>query len=115
MGWCPDRTNFEDNGRTKMPLRAPLSWLKDFIDIKVTPEELAQRLTLAGQEVEHVVTIGGEWENIYSGLVTKLEQHPNADRLNLATVEYGTGESITVVTGAPNIEEGQKVVLGLLG
>lgn len=98
-----------------MPLRAPLSWLKDFIDINVTPEELARKLTLAGQEVEHIITIGAEWENIYTGHVTKLEQHPNADRLNLATVEYGTGDSITVVTGAPNIEEGQKVVLGLLG
>jgi phenylalanyl-tRNA synthetase beta chain len=98
-----------------MPLRAPLSWLKDFIDINVTPEELARRLTLAGQEVEHIITIGAEWENIYTGHVTKLDQHPNADRLNLATVEYGTGETITVVTGAPNIEEGQKVVLGLLG
>ena len=72
-------------------------------------------LTLAGQEVEHIYTIGDEWENIYTGQVAKLEQHPNADRLNLATVEYGAGKSITVVTGAPNIEEGQKVVLGLLG
>ncbi|HST04626.1 MAG TPA: phenylalanine--tRNA ligase subunit beta [Chloroflexia bacterium] len=98
-----------------MPLRAPLSWLKDFIDIHVTSEELARRLTLAGQEVEHIITIGAEWENIYTGQVTKLEQHPNADRLNLATVEYGTADKITVVTGAPNIEEGQKVVLGLLG
>ncbi|HET9492604.1 MAG TPA: phenylalanine--tRNA ligase subunit beta [Chloroflexia bacterium] len=98
-----------------MPLRAPLSWLRDYIEINVPPEELARRLTLAGQEVEHLITIGDEWENIYTGVVAKLEQHPNADRLYLATVEYGAGNAITVVTGAPNIEEGQKVVLGLLG
>jgi phenylalanyl-tRNA synthetase beta chain len=98
-----------------MPLRAPLSWLKDYIDINVPVEELARKLTLAGQEVEHIITIGAEWENIYTGHVIKLEQHPNADRLHLATVEYGTADKITVVTGAPNIEEGQKVVLGLLG
>ena len=98
-----------------MPLRAPLSWLKDYIDINVPVEELARKLTLAGQEVEHIITIGAEWENIYTGYVIKLEQHPNADRLHLATVEYGTADKITVVTGAPNIEEGQKVVLGLLG
>ena len=97
-----------------MPLRAPLSWLKDFIDINVTPEELARRLTLAGQEVEHIVTIGAEWENIYTGHVTKLEQHPNADRLNLATVEYGTADKITVVTGAPNIKEGRRSCWGCL-
>lgn len=98
-----------------MPFRAPLSWLRDYIEINVTPQELARRLTLAGQEVEHIITIGDEWENIYTAQVTKLSQHPNADRLNLATVQYGAGQEITVVTGAPNIAEGQKVVLGLIG
>src|SRR5690349_5196860 len=98
-----------------MPLRAPLSWLKEYIDINVPVEELARKLTLAGLEVEHISTVGEEWENIYTGQVARLEQHPNADRLNLATVEYGAGQSITVVTGAPNIAEGQKVVLGLIG
>src|SRR6188508_1684320 len=97
-----------------MPIRAPLSWLKEYVDVNVPVEELARRLTLAGIEVEHVITIGSEWEEIYTGRVVRLEKHPNADRLNLATVEYGARE-ITVVTGAPNIEEGQKVVLGLLG
>lgn len=98
-----------------MPMRAPLSWLREYIDINVPVEELARRLTLAGQEVEHIVRIGTEWENIYTGVVARLERHPNADRLNLATVEYGAGKEITVVTGAPNIEQGQKVVLGLVG
>ncbi|HET6260681.1 MAG TPA: phenylalanine--tRNA ligase subunit beta, partial [Chloroflexia bacterium] len=98
-----------------MPMRAPLSWLREYIDINVPVEELARRLTLAGQEVEHIVTVGAEWENIYTGVVARLERHPNADRLNLATVEYGAGKEITVVTGAPNIEQGQKVVLGLVG
>src|SRR4028118_1678676 len=98
-----------------MPMRAPLSWLREYIDINVPVEELARRLTLAGQEVEHIVRIGAEWENIYTGVVARLERHPNADRLNLATVEYGAGKAITVVTGAPNIEQGQKVVLGLVG
>ncbi len=98
-----------------MPLRAPLSWLREYLELTASLEELARRLTLAGQEVEHIVTVGDEWENIYTGQVVKLERHPNADRLNLATVEYGADSAITVVTGAPNIEEGQKVVLGLLG
>lgn len=98
-----------------MPMRAPLSWLREYVDIDVPVDELARRMTLAGLEVEHVVTIGAEWESIYTGQVVKLERHPNADRLNLATVRYGEGKDITVVTGAPNIEEGQKVVLGLIG
>src|ERR671936_203659 len=98
-----------------MPMRVPLSWLREYIEINVTPEELARRLTLAGQEVEHIVTIGAEWENIYTGRVVRLERHPNADRLYLATVEYGAGKEITVVTGAPNIAQGDTVVLGLNG
>lgn len=98
-----------------MPIRAPLSWLREYVDITVTPEELARRLTLAGIEVEHIVTVGGEWENIYTGRVARLEKHPNADRLSLATVEYGSGTDITVVTGAPNIREGDTVVIGLVG
>jgi phenylalanyl-tRNA synthetase beta chain len=98
-----------------MPIRVPLSWLRDYVDIDVTPEELARRLTLAGQEVEHIVRIGAEWDNIYTARVARLEQHPNADRLYLATVEYGAGQQITVVTGAPNIQEDDYVVLGLIG
>src|SRR5438046_6950297 len=101
--------------RKPMPMRVPLSWLRDYIEINVTTEELARRLTLAGQEVEHIITIGAEWENIYTGRVARLERHPNADRLYLATVEYGAGKEITVVTGAPNIAQGDTVVLGLNG
>jgi phenylalanyl-tRNA synthetase beta chain len=98
-----------------MPIRAPLSWLREYVDIDVPVDELARRLTLAGIEVEHIITIGSEWEEIYTGRIARLEQHPNADRLKLATVEYGGDKQITVVTGAPNIEEGQSVVLGLVG
>lgn len=98
-----------------MPMKAPLSWLREYVDIAVPVDELARRMTLAGIEVEHIVTIGAEWENIYTGEVVALERHPNADRLNLATVRYGEGKDITVVTGAPNIEQGQKVVIGLMG
>jgi phenylalanyl-tRNA synthetase beta chain len=98
-----------------MAFRVPLSWLREYVDISVAPEELARRLTLAGIEVEHIVSIGAEWENIYTGRVARLEKHPNADKLMLATVEYGAENAITVVTGAPNIEEGQAVVLGLIG
>jgi phenylalanyl-tRNA synthetase beta chain len=98
-----------------MPIKAPLSWLREYVDIDVPVEDLARRLTLAGIEVEHVTTIGSEWDNIFTGHVTHMERHPNADRLNLVTVSYGEGRHITVVTGAPNIEEGQKVVLGLVG
>src|SRR3954447_13043007 len=112
---CLAVTQYAIRSGGHMPMRVPLSWLREYIDINVTPEELARRLTLAGQEVEHITIIGSEWENIYTGRVARLEKHPNADRLHLATVEYGAGNDITVVTGAPNIEEGDTVVLGLNG
>jgi phenylalanyl-tRNA synthetase beta chain len=65
-------------------------------------------------EAEKIEEMGAEWEKIYVGLVTKVEKHPNADRLTLAEVEAGS-HKLTVVTGAPNIAQGQKVALALVG
>jgi phenylalanyl-tRNA synthetase beta chain len=95
-------------------MRVPLSWLREFVDIEASPREVADRLTLAGVEVEALHEIGGEWDNIFVGAVERVERHPNADRLNLATVRAG-GQRLTVVTGAPNIGEGQRVALALAG
>ena len=93
-------------------MRVPLSWLREFVDITITPEELAQRLTLAGLEVEAIDRVGVEgaelpWdpEKILIGNILEVRQHPNADRLVLADVDYGAAEPHTVVTGAPNLFE----------
>jgi len=98
----------------------PLSWLKDYVDITLPVEDLADRLTLAGLEVSGIERIGDWWdrERIVVGQVLEVRPHPNADRLTLPLVEYGGAEPIQVVTGAPNIrvgESGQKVVLALAG
>jgi phenylalanyl-tRNA synthetase beta chain len=95
-------------------MNVPLSWLRDFVDIDLSPRELAARLTLAGVEVEGLHEIGAEWDNVYVGYVEHVERHPNADRLNLARVVAGE-HHLTVVTGAPNIAQGQKVALALVG
>ena len=94
-------------------MKVPLSWLKEYVDIVVPPEELARRLTMAGTEVAEVATIGG-WTGCTVGLVTKVEPHPNADRLTLCTVDTGGG-SMTVVCGAPNVAEGQKIAFAGVG
>ena len=93
-------------------MKAPLSWLKDFVDITLPLEELAERLTLAGLEVGSIEYVGVEgadleWdrEKLVLGQLLKVEQHPNADRLVLATVDIGAAEPETVVTGAPNLFE----------
>jgi len=106
-------------------MRVPISWLREYVEITLPIEQLAEKLTLAGLEVEHIEYVGlpgGElpWERdkIFVGQLLEVERHPNADRLLLATVDYGAEQPIVVVTGAPNIrpgDRGQKVVLALKG
>ena len=88
-----------------MALRVPLKWLSDYVDMDLAPHDLAERLTLAGLEVETVETLGAQWhpELMRVGEVRRIEAHPNADRLCLATVEFGGEAPLTVVTGAPNL------------
>jgi len=95
-------------------MKVSLKWLKDYVDIKLTPEELAERLTMSGLEVKGIQTIGGTWDKVVIGEVTALNPHPNADRLKLATVDIGT-EQVTTVCGAPNIEIGQRVPFAHIG
>ncbi|PDW02579.1 phenylalanine--tRNA ligase subunit beta [Candidatus Viridilinea mediisalina] len=91
-------------------MKVPLSWLKEFVAVTVTPEELAHRLTFGGLEVAEVRYVGLEgaelpWdpEKIVTCNVLEVLPHPNAERLVLAHVDYGGPEAHTVVTGAPNL------------
>ena len=95
-------------------MKVSLKWLGDYVDIKLTHGELAERLTMAGLEVKAIQTVGGTWDNVVIGEVVAVERHPNADRLKLATVDIGSGR-ITVVCGAPNIKPKQKVPFARLG
>jgi phenylalanyl-tRNA synthetase beta chain len=95
-------------------MRVSLKWLRDYVDIKLTVGELAERLTMAGLEVKGIQTTGGTWDNVVIGEVTALNAHPNADRLKLATVNIGT-EQVSTVCGAPNIGLGQKVAFAHVG
>ncbi|MBM3190539.1 MAG: phenylalanine--tRNA ligase subunit beta, partial [Chloroflexi bacterium] len=101
-------------------MRVPLSWLKDYVTWNLSVEELADRLTLGGLEVKSIERIGEAWDpaSIFVGQVVSVRQHPNADRLVLVTVDYGHGEPLEVVTGAPNLhvgDSGQKVVFATVG
>ncbi len=94
-------------------MKISLKWLKDYVDLKFAPKELAERLTMAGIEVKAVNTMGG-WENMVVGEVLAVNPHPSADRLKLATVNL-SGQQLTVVCGAPNIAVGQKVPFAHIG
>ncbi len=90
-------------------MRVPLRWLSEYVDLTLSPQELAQRLTIAGVEVGEIISSAGDWEGITVAQVLDVAPHPNADRLVLATVDLGGGRRQTVVCGAPNVAAGQKV------
>jgi phenylalanyl-tRNA synthetase beta chain len=91
-------------------MRIPMSWLKDYVDITIPVEDLAERMTMAGLEVAGIEYIGAGWDRdkVFVGEILEVRPHPNADRLTIAVVEYGGSEPMVVVTGAPNIRVGQK-------
>ncbi len=92
--------------------------LKQYIDIHIKPEELAEILTDIGLEVEGTEdfeSIKGGMEGLIIGEVKTCEKHPNADKLSVTTVDTGTGELLPIVCGAPNVAAGQKVVVATVG
>jgi phenylalanyl-tRNA synthetase beta chain len=95
-------------------MKITLNWLRRYVDFAGSPEELTQRLTLLGLEVEGVQKLGGEFEKIVVGEVVTREKHPNADKLSLCRVRDGQGER-QIVCGAQNFKPGDKVPLALPG
>ena len=95
-------------------MKVPVRWLRELVAVDWSAAEIARRMTMAGLEAEAISVIGETWDNVYVGYVEKVEKHPNADRLKLVTVAAGE-HHLTVVTGAPNIAEQQKVPLALVG
>lgn len=92
------------------------NWICDFVDVKnVDDKELATRFTLATAEVEGVEKTWGHLENIILAEIQSLKPHPEADKLNLVTVDLGNGKSKEVVCGAPNVRVGLKVPYAPLG
>ena len=69
-------------------MKAPLSWLKDYVDIRVTPEELEKKLFSCGFEVEEMIYVGKNIDKIVVCKILKTEKHPNADKLTLTLLKY---------------------------
>jgi len=67
-------------------VRVPLSWLRDYVDVELSPEQLAERLTLLGMEVKKIERWGADWRNVVVGELLAVEKHPRADRLSLTRV-----------------------------
>src|SRR3989338_62735 len=96
-------------------MQLPLSWLKKFIAIKASPEEIAEKLTLSGTEVTRIIRHSAGLEKVVVGQIKRIKPHPGAEKLRLAYVEVGKGEELEIVCGATNIEVGQKVPVVLEG
>ncbi len=90
-------------------MNLPLSWLKDYMNTDgISEKEYADRLTMSGSIVEGIENLGKEFKNVVVGRITKIEKHPDADKLVICQVDVG-GEEIQIVTGAPNVFEGAVV------
>ncbi len=94
------------------------NWLKDYADIKLSPEELAAALTSIGLEtgsVEEVESIKGGLRGLVIGKVLTCVEHPDSDHLHVTTVDLGDGQATQIVCGAPNVAAGQTVVVATVG
>ena len=97
-----------------------LNWLSDYVDHGLSPEALADLLTMAGLEVEEVVESGPRLDGVVVGRVLDVRPHPNADRLRLCDVDLGAAapapnEPVQIVCGAPNVARDQKVPVATVG
>jgi phenylalanyl-tRNA synthetase beta chain len=116
-------------------MKIPLKWLADYVPLDLPVAELARRLTMAGLEVSAFRSYGlpapeglkvrqdepgpvWDRDKVVIARIASVEKHPNADKLKLPTVEYGEGRTLQMVTGATNLnvgDRGQKVIVGLAG
>lgn len=96
-------------------MQVSLNWLNEFVDLSDIEEaQIAHELTMSGLEVEAIEKVKPQFKNIVTAKIIKIDQHPNADKLHLVTVDIGTAQR-TVVCGAQNIEEGQIIPYASVG
>ena len=96
-------------------MRVPLSWLREYVDVHLSPRELADELTMRGMEVSAIETAGAAWTDVVVGRLLDVERHPNADTLWLTKVDVGEPEPLEIVCGAQNLEVGQLVPAARVG
>ena len=90
-------------------MKAPLSWLKDYVEIDITAQELQDKLFSCGFEVEELIYLGKDVEKVVVGRIEKIYKHPNADKLQICVVDCGTHGTLQICTAATNVFEGAKV------
>ena len=96
-------------------MQFPESWLREFCDPPLGTAELAERLTMAGLEVENLRPVAPPFHGVVVAKVLSVGPHPNADRLRICAVDVGAAEALSIVCGAPNVRAGMKAPCALVG
>ena len=92
-----------------------MKWLKEFVDIDVSPKEFAEKMTMSGSKVEKYEVEGENLNRVVVGKVLSIEKHPDADKLVICMVDVGESEPIQIVTGAKNLKLNDVVPVALDG
>ena len=95
-------------------MKVSYNWLKDYVDFDLTPEELAEKLTMVGFEVEEIIQTLSKFEKIVVGKIKSCVKHPDADRLSVCEVEL-PDNTYNVICGAPNVQIGQNIPFAQVG
>ncbi|MBI3193844.1 MAG: phenylalanine--tRNA ligase subunit beta, partial [Ignavibacteriae bacterium] len=95
-------------------MKVSLKWLQEYVNINITPEELAHKLTMVGLEIEDIEHLGAKYKKFVVGKVLETSKHPNANKLTICKVDVGN-EVLQIVCGAPNVAPEQIVAVGLSG
>lgn len=97
-------------------MKVSYNWLKQYVDLEgITPQDLAEKLTRSGVEVDSVESRNKGVSKVVIGQVVEREKHPDADKLNVCQVDVGEPDRLQIVCGAPNVAAGQKVVVSVVG
>lgn len=99
-------------------MKVSYNWLKNYLDFDLNPDEVSEILTDTGLEIEKLEafeSVPGGLRGVVVGHITEVVQHPDADKLKVTKVDVGTGELLNIVCGAPNVAQGQKVLVATVG
>ena len=95
-------------------MKLPLAWLRDYLDVDLRSDQIAERLSQLGFPVDGIER-RPRLSGVVLGRIAKLARHPNADRLQICTLDVGKSAALTIVTAAANVAEGQVVPVALIG
>ena len=96
-------------------MKVSVSWLKDLVEFKNDIDELAEKLSMTGFEVESLEDLSAQAKNVVIGYVDEITPHPNAEKLKVCSVDVGLPKKLSIVCGAPNVKAGYHVLVAKVG